>query len=39
MTAVNYQGILLKTTKILFSFLPEIDKKNNYFEAPVLTPM
>jgi len=27
------QGILLRTTKILSSFLPEID--NNYLEAPV----
>jgi hypothetical protein len=35
----NYHGILLRTTKILFSFLPEIDKKNNYLEALVLTPL
>jgi len=36
----NYQGIMLRTTKILSSFLPEIDKKNNYLEAPLSsTPM
>jgi len=34
----NYQGMLLRTTKNLFSFLPEIGK-NNYLEAPVSTRM
>ena len=33
----NYQRILLRTTKILFSLLPEIDK-NNYLEASMSTP-